>query len=47
MIEGNDTFLIIQRNSLIMLSPQLGPFRKLILGARGIHFPLQAQDFSP
>lgn len=36
------TFLVILRNSLIMLSPQLRPFRKLILRARSVHLPLQA-----
>lgn len=30
-----------------MLPPQLRPFRKLVLGARGVELTFQADDFGP
>ena len=40
------TRLLIPRQRLIMLPPQLRPPRKLILGARSVHLALQPEDIS-
>lgn len=44
LLHTQHTLFIILRDRLIMLSPQLRPFRKLILRAGGGHLLLQPQD---
>lgn len=39
------TLFVILRHCFIVLSSQLGPFRKLVLRADVIHLPIQTDDF--
>ena len=46
-VMGHRTYLFVLGHHLVMLSPQLGPLRKLVLGACSVHLALQADDFAP
>ena len=45
-VEGNRTYFFVLSQNLVMLSPQLGPLRELVLGACSVHLALQADDFA-
>ena len=45
--KAEHTNLIILRKCLVMLSPQLRPFRKLVLRACTVHLPFQLDDLPP
>ena len=44
---GQHTYLLVFILFLVMLSPDLRPPGKLILGADGLHLPLQLYDITP
>ena len=45
-ITEHRTLLFVLCQNLVMLSPQLGPLRKLVLGACSVHLALQPDDFA-